>query len=223
MGDSPNRSSSRMMSERIPPIGAEDSSDDDRASSGGGGALPDDDETGWGNWNEDDNLASPPAEQESSPVLTKPMTSWTANHQSLDIDLTKLDIKATKATSKPANPAMEDDLLADLEPTITKGRNLLELLEERVEGKMVQSDSWKNTGKVVGTTKKLDDSAGMDVGSLSQDNGATDFTKFAVDGGGSEDETADGGWGVDGYGGGWNSGWNGESEQDLVLQNFKND
>ena len=91
------------------------------------------------------------------------MTSWAASHQSvLDLDLAKLDIKA--ATGSKANPrpaAVEDDLLADLEPTIAKGRDLLELLEERVEGKGVEESA-------------------RSVGSAHSGHEKTDFAKFAA-------------------------------------------
>ena len=67
-------------------------------------------------------------------TLTKPITSWAAQHGLDDVDLNKLDIKSNVTVAAPSQ-SMEDDLLADLEPTIAKGRGLLELLEEKVSAK----------------------------------------------------------------------------------------
>jgi len=49
----------------------------------------------------------------------------------LDVDLDQLDIKAKKTSNPPKTTnSFEDDFFADMEPVITKGKNLLELLEE---------------------------------------------------------------------------------------------
>ena len=46
--------------------------------------------------------------------------------------MSQLDIKSSKVSHHPV-AAVEDDLLADLEPTIAKGSGLLDLLEEKVK------------------------------------------------------------------------------------------
>ena len=65
----------------------------------------------------------------------------------VDLDLSQLDIKSTVSSNKSGKalkadgdggpaPQPEDDLLADLEPDIEKGKNLLDLLEEKAQSQI---------------------------------------------------------------------------------------
>ena len=113
---------------------------------------------GWGGWGEDEDNNSVTQEQESwgkscedthEAILAKPIESWAARNASslVDLDLSQLDIKSNVSSNKSGKalkadgdggpaPQPEDDLLADLEPDIEKGKNLLDLLEEKAQSQI---------------------------------------------------------------------------------------
>ena len=96
-----------------------------------GGEEEEEKQGGWDNWGSENEDFVTPA-QDAVTSLTKPINSWAASHQWQD-DLSQLDIKSSKVSHHSVAAAAEDDLLADLEPTIAKGSGLLDLLEEKVK------------------------------------------------------------------------------------------
>ena len=114
---------------------------------------------GWGGWGEDEDSNSVSRQEQETwgkscgdtheAILAKPIESWAARNASslVDLDLSQLDIKSTVSSHKSGKalkaggdggpaPQPEDDLLADLEPDIERGKNLLDLLEEKAQSQI---------------------------------------------------------------------------------------
>jgi len=235
--ESPSLSPTKM-SERVPPIGAEDSSCDDNKSLAGRSEEVEREESdqnyandtevdgdgGWGGWGEDEDNNSVSQEQETEAILAKPIESWAARNASslVDLDLSQLDIKSTVSSHKSGKalkaggdggpaPQPEDDLLADLEPDIERGKNLLDLLEEKAQSQ-IEAKPDSKLGCIQSGGPELKTAPITTSSIFAVDNNEEDGW-----GGGEEDEL---GLGNDDVGG-WNDDWDNEDSNNYAA--LKND